>query len=98
MKRFEDIDIHFYRSFRLVPVTTSLLVVQLLGGAYTVINCVSNQHARVSKHFDTQTCENDSFACEIQRVSIFKFVLAKTRLFFQTTQCGFHTLEGAFKN
>jgi hypothetical protein len=46
-----------------------------------------NRHVSVSKKFDTQTCTNDTFACEIHVcVSIFKYICAETRSFFQNTR------------
>jgi hypothetical protein len=58
---------------------------------YTVINC---QHARVSTNYDTQTCENGTFASEIHTY-VCRF-LHTHECDFNTNECNFHMLEYDF--
>jgi hypothetical protein len=103
----------FYVYFDVFKVIFWMLMLELelmiLSLHYTVINCMSNRHAKS----DTQTCENTTFSCEIYThacrfLHIFWLRHAQffrkparvwfqyARVWFQHADCDFRTLECDF--
>jgi hypothetical protein len=64
------------------------------------IECTrQNRHARLSKKFDTQTCENDTFTCEIHMHAcrfLNIFLLRHAHFAEHTPKCVFSTQECDF--